>query len=55
MGGGGNDDGDNTLLVVHKLHHQNSYTRSMDAFGRIPISQMLTMKQTLLSGLSLSE
>ena len=33
---------------VHKLHQLNSSMRAMDAFTiRIPISQMVTMKQTV--------
>lgn len=44
----GNNGGDSTLLLVHKPHHLNSCLRAMGTFtGRIPILQMLTMKQTV--------
>ena len=36
------------IFVVHKLHQLNSSMRAMNAFTiRVPISQMVTMKQTL--------
>lgn len=44
------DDSNNevVILVVHRLHQLNSSRRAMDAFTiRIPISQMVTMRQTV--------
>ena len=46
IGGDSNNDGSDTC--VHKLHQLNSSMRAMDAFTiSIPISQMVTMKQTV--------
>lgn len=43
-----------TMLIFHKLRHLKSSMNAMDAFTvRIPISQMVAMKQTVANPLLL--